>query len=107
MKNGHKYALGNIALFFATGLELSIENDSCDEHNVNLVMGKLPLSNSCGQRGLSYQDMLCNDDNPNMPDMSCAVDTDMSMTAVTFDRAVGAAPPLQCAPKSEIPYTGW
>ena len=112
MRNGHKYGLGNVALFFANGLEISIENEEqCDEHNRNLVSGKLPLSNSCGQRGLSYQDMSCPEDGYNgddyVPDMACPVDTNMEMLAVTFGKTVGSAPALQCAPKSEIPWTGY
>eukprot|EP00571_Detonula_confervacea_P001264 CAMPEP_0172318412 /NCGR_PEP_ID=MMETSP1058-20130122/34795_1 /TAXON_ID=83371 /ORGANISM="Detonula confervacea, Strain CCMP 353" /LENGTH=1348 /DNA_ID=CAMNT_0013033243 /DNA_START=80 /DNA_END=4123 /DNA_ORIENTATION=+ len=104
MKHGHKYGLSNIALFFAIGLDLSIEkDDTCDELNEYDVSGKLPISNSCGQRGISYQDMVCSDD----PDMACPVDTNMYITAVTSNRAFGAAPPLQCGPKSRIPLTGY
>ncbi|KAL7529805.1 hypothetical protein ACHAXR_003168, partial [Thalassiosira sp. AJA248-18] len=104
MKGGHKYGLANIALFFSNGLELSIEKDeTCDELNEHKVSGKLPISNSCGQRGLSYSDMVCPDD----PDMACPLDTNMYITAVTADREFGAAPPMQCGPKSRIPSTGY
>jgi hypothetical protein len=103
MRNGLKYGLGNIALFFANGLHLSIEHDdACDELNTNELNGKIPISNSCGQRGLSYQDMVCPDD-----DKACAVDENMELTAVTFNRLVGSAPPLTCAPTSTIPFTGY
>jgi hypothetical protein len=104
MKHGHKYGLANIALFFANGLDLSIEkDDACDEVNEHEVSGRLAVSSSCGQRGVSYQDMGCPDD----PDMACPVDPDMFITAVTKSRAFGAAPPMQCGPTSRIPSTGY
>jgi len=104
MKHGHKYGLSNIALFLSNAMELSIEKDeTCDELNEHEVSGKLPISNSCGQRGISYQDMACSDD----PDMACPVDTNMYITAVTAERAFGAAPALQCGPKYRIPSTGY
>jgi hypothetical protein len=105
MRYGYKYGLGNIALFFANGLHLSIDkDDACDEPNENEANGKIPISNSCGQYGLSYQDMTCSDDSRNM---SCTVDEDQSLTAVTFNRLVGSPPPLTCAPKSQIAFTGY
>jgi len=104
MKDGHKYGLGNIALFFANGLDLAIEHNSCDEHNVHPLAFKLPLSNSCGSRGVSFQDMVCDSGNDNdLPDMSCEVDYNMELEAVTSE----AAPPFQCAPVSKIPFTGF
>jgi hypothetical protein len=104
MKHGHKYALANIALFLSNGLDVSIEKDeTCDELNVHEVSGKIPISNSCGPRGISYQDMICPDD----PDMACPVDTNSYITAVTADRTIGAAPPMQCGPKNRIPFTGY
>eukprot|EP00804_Cyclotella_cryptica_P017910 CCRYP_001289-RA/>CCRYP_001289-RA protein AED:0.06 eAED:0.06 QI:88/1/1/1/1/1/6/58/1097 len=105
MRYGHKYGLGNIALFFANGLHLSIEkDDACDEPNENEVNGKIPISNSCGQLGFSYQDMVCPNGERNM---SCTVDEDMELTAVTFSRLVGSPPPLMCAPTSKVPFTGF
>ena len=104
MKHGHKYGLANVALFFAIGLDLSIEkDDTCDELNEHEVSEKIPISNSCGQRGLSYQNMGCKDD----PTMACNVDTNLYITAVTANREFGSAPPLQCGPKSRIPSTGY
>ena len=106
MRYGHKYGLGNIALFFANSLHLSIEkDDACDEPNEHEVNGKIPISNSCGQRGLSYQDMSCPDDESQT--MACPVDEDMELTAVTFDRQVGSPPPLMCAPQSQVKHTGY
>jgi len=106
MRDGHKYGLGNIALFFANGMVLGIENDdTCDELNKYRVSGKFALSNSCGQQGLSYQDMVC--ESSDVPDMACQVDPDMFITAVTYDRTLGAPPALQCGPRSRIPFTGY
>ena len=83
---------------------MSIEkDDSCDEINEQVTDDKIPISNSCGQRGLSYQDMVCSDD----MNIACAVDLNMELTAVTFNRQVGSPPPLTCAPKSQRPYTGY
>lgn len=76
---------------------------TCDELNEHKVWGKLPISNSCGQRGLSYQNMDCADD----PDMACPLDTNMYITAVTASRELGAPPPMQCGPKYRIPSTGY
>jgi hypothetical protein len=104
MKWGYKYGLTNIALFVANGLDLSIDkDDACDEINEHESSGRLAISSSCGQRGLSYQDFGCPDD----PDMACVVDPDMYITAVTQSRAFGAAPPMQCGPRSRIQWTGY
>ena len=104
MKAGQKYGLANIAIFFAIGWDLSIEkDDTCDELNEHEVADKLAISNSCGQRGLSYQNMGC----PENPDMACKVDPDMFVSAVTSNREIGAAPPLQCGPRTRYPVTGY
>ncbi len=42
--------------------------------------GEFPVSNACGQRGLSYQDMNCTGDDASM---ACPLDTDQSFSAVT------------------------
>ena len=104
MKFGFKYGLTNLALFVANGLDLSIEkDDACDEINEHESSGRLAISSSCGQRGLSYQDLGC----PDEPEMACVVDPDMYITAVTKSRAFGAAPPMQCGPRSRIQWTGF
>ena len=106
MRDGHKYGLGNIALFFANGIVLGIEkDDTCDELNEYRVSGKFALSNSCGQQGLSYQDTVC--ESGDVPDMACQVDPDMYITAVTYDRTLGGPPALQCGPRSRIPSSGY
>lgn len=108
VRDGHKYGLANVALFLSNGLELSVEKDeTCDELNEHDVSGKIPMSNSCGSRGLSYQDMACADDDDPRGDMACPVDPDMFITAVTGSREFGAPPPLQCGPRRRIPYTGY
>mmetsp|Transcript_29382 Transcript_29382/g.69883 ORF Transcript_29382/g.69883 Transcript_29382/m.69883 type:complete len:1241 (+) Transcript_29382:412-4134(+) len=100
MKDGYKYGLANIALFLGNGLELSIDKDeACDELNEHAVSEKLPISNSCGQRGLSYQSLTC--------ELACPVEDDMFITAVTFDREIGSPPPLECGPRFRIPSTGY
>ncbi len=106
MRDGHKYGLGNIALFFANGMLLGIEkDDTCDELNEERVSGKFAMSNSCGQQGLSYQDMVC--ESSDVPDMACQVKPGMYITAVTYDRTLGAPPALQCGPRSRIPFVGY
>ncbi|KAL7551849.1 hypothetical protein ACHAWF_015050 [Thalassiosira exigua] len=104
MKYGYKYGMANVVLFFSNALELSVEKDeACDELNEHKVSDKLPISNSCGSRGLSYQDMVCQDD----PSMACKVDSEMYVTAVTSERSFGAPPPLQCGPRHRIPSTSY
>jgi hypothetical protein len=84
---------------------LSIEKeDACDEPNEHESNGRIPISNSCGTLGYSYQDMTCPDNSRNM---ACPVDEDMELTAVTFGRQIGSAPPLTCAPRSRIKFTGY
>ena len=54
-----RYGLVNLAAFLAQAQVESIINDSCDETHHDKVDGLFPISNSCGQYGLSYQDMTC------------------------------------------------
>ena len=54
-----RYGLVNIAAFLAQAQVESILNDACDETHHDKVDGVFPTSNSCGQYGLSYQDMSC------------------------------------------------
>jgi len=53
---------------------------SCDENSWDLVGGKYPLSNACGQLGQSYQHYHCS---PEEAHMECPVDPNMSITGVT------------------------
>ena len=47
--NGHVYGLVNIAAFLAQSMKETIKYDACDENSWDLVGGKYPLSNACGQ----------------------------------------------------------
>ena len=51
--NGHVYGLVNIAAFLAQSMKETIQYDACDENSWDLVGGKYPLSNACGQLGQS------------------------------------------------------
>jgi hypothetical protein len=53
--NERVYGLVNVALFLASAYSDSLSNGSCDEINSDIVDGFLPMSNACGQRGMSYQ----------------------------------------------------
>ena len=72
----------NIALFLSYSIEMSILDDACDEHNTQLVNGRYPVSNSCGMHGLSYQDMICADDDEDAG-RECPLDINQSFSAVT------------------------
>ena len=105
LSNAHEAVVAAASCWsVANVVQMSVNNDdTCDELNQDKVAGKLPISNSCGQRGLSYQDMACADD----PAMACPVDPAMTVVAVTADRTFGAPPALTCAPQSEVPWTGY
>ena len=72
--------LTNIVLFLSQAAVQSIQDDACDEDNVQLVSGKYPVSNSCGQFGRSYQDITCTGANI---DMTCPLDPNQSFSGVT------------------------
>lgn len=101
---GYKVGLVNIAAFIAQSMKETIKYDACDENSWDLVDSKYPLSNSCGQLGQSYQDYHCPE---NERHMECKVDKNMKITATTHANWYGAPAPLFCAPKSEIPFTGF
>ncbi|KAL7522748.1 hypothetical protein ACHAWX_007432 [Stephanocyclus meneghinianus] len=82
----------------------SIRDDACDEHNIQLVNGKYPVSNACGQFGLSYQDINCSGASA---DMTCPLDTNQSFSGVTRALSLRAPQPFKCAPKSQFPVTGY
>jgi hypothetical protein len=56
---GVGYGVVNTILFLAQAYKEAIQYDACDENNWETVNGLFPLSNSCGQLGMSYQDMFC------------------------------------------------
>ena len=78
--NGHVYGLVNIAAFLAQSMKETIQYDACDENSWDLVGGKYPLSNACGQLSQSYQDYHCS---PEEAHMECPVDPKMSIVGVT------------------------
>ena len=78
--------------------------DACDENSWDLVNGKYPLSNACGQLGQSYQDYTCSDAEKIM---ECPVDKNMKLKAVTNAKWWGAPEPLFCGPKTAYPFTGY
>eukprot|EP00804_Cyclotella_cryptica_P010088 CCRYP_018038-RD/>CCRYP_018038-RD protein AED:0.19 eAED:0.19 QI:308/1/1/1/0.81/0.70/17/2275/1193 len=94
----------NICLFLSQAVAQSIREDACDEHNIQLVNGKYPVSNSCGQFGLSYQDINCTGASA---DMTCPLDTNQSFSGVTRALTLRAPQPFKCAPKSQFPVTGY
>mmetsp|Transcript_26958 Transcript_26958/g.55046 ORF Transcript_26958/g.55046 Transcript_26958/m.55046 type:complete len:739 (+) Transcript_26958:3-2219(+) len=94
----------NLALFLTYSMVMAIQDDACDEHNTQIVSGKFPVSNACGQYGLSYQDIRCTAVDK---DKECPLDPNQSFSAVTralYDRA---PQPFKCAPKSQYPVTGY
>ncbi|KAL3788522.1 hypothetical protein HJC23_006560 [Cyclotella cryptica] len=101
----YKYGLTNVAAFLAQSMKETIKYDACDENSWDLVNGKYPLSNACGQLGQSYQDYHCPD---NEKHMECPVDPNMEITAVTHAKWYGAPAPLFCRPKKDKnDFTGY
>ena len=82
----------------------TIKYNACDENNWDVINGRYPLSNSCGQLQQSYQDYTCQKD---MEHMACDVDINMETKATTQATWYGAPGPLFCAPKSKQPFTGY
>lgn len=102
--NGYKYGLVNIAAFLAQSMKETIQYNACDENSWDLVNGKYPLSNACGQLGQSYQDYQCSASEAHM---ACTVNPNMEIRATTNAKWYGAPGPLFCAPKSKVPFTGF
>ena len=102
---GSLYGLVNIAAFIAQSLKETIKYNACDENSWDLVDGKYPISNACGQLGQSYQDYHCP---AHEKHMECPVDPNMEITAVTHATWYGAPGPLYCKPKkSNKDWTGY
>ena len=91
----YHYGLVNLAAFLAQAMVESIQYDACDELNWQEVAGRYAISNSCGQEGRSYQDETCSTEESYM---SCPVDFQMEMTAISSAGGVRAPPPLTCKP---------
>jgi len=99
-----KIGLVNIAAFLAQSMKETIKYNACDENNWDVINGKYPLSNACGQLEQSYQDYTCPKEYEHM---SCDVDINMEMKASTQATWYGAPGPLFCAPRSKQPFTGY
>ena len=96
--------LVNIAAFLSQSMKETIKYDACDENNWDIIDGKYPLSNACGQLGQSYQDYNCPDEYIHM---QCQVDPNMEITATTQASWYGAPGPFFCGPTSTYPTTGY
>jgi len=120
--NERVYGLVNVALFLATSYSDSLSNGSCDEINSDIVNGFLPISNACGQQGMSYQGTATNSDlrqgdspslvcAPGDEKYACTVDLNMRARArspsIISSTSGGAdAPgPFYCGPKTD--YNGF
>ena len=88
------YGLVNLAAFLANCMVEAIEDDTCDELNWQETSGRYAISNSCGQEGRSYEDENCA--SGTLEFLSCDVDTNMQVTAVSRGTKVNAPPPLTC-----------
>lgn len=98
------YGLVNLAAFIGQSMKETIQYDACDENSWDLVDGKYPLSNACGQLGQKYQEYHCSEEEKHM---ECPVDPNMSIKGVTHAKWYGAPGPLFCGPKTEYPFTGY
>lgn len=89
-----EYGLVNMAAFLTTAMAEGIRIDSCDEWNVDQIFDRLPLSNSCGQHGRSYNEEICRKEEP----FHCPKDTSMYVTAVNSPPN-SKVPPMECRPR--------
>ena len=115
--NERAYGLVNVALFLATSYSDSLSNGSCDEINSDIVNGFLPISNACGQQGMSYQGTVTDSDlrqgdseslicAPGDEKYACTVDLNMRATARSQSPSGPDAPgPFYCGPKTD--YNGF
>jgi hypothetical protein len=95
--DGTVVGLVNIAAFLAQSMKETIMYDSCDENNWDVIDGRYPISNSCGQLNQEYQEYACPEGTEHM---QCDVDVDMEQVAYTNAKWYGAPGPLYCGPKS-------
>jgi hypothetical protein len=93
--NGYKYGLVNIAAFLAQSMKETIQYNACNENSWDLVNGKYPFANACGQLGQSYQDYQCS---PSKAHMACAVNPNMEIKATMNAKWYGTPGPLFCGP---------
>ena len=120
--NERVYGLVNVALFLASSYSSSLSNASCDEINVDIVDGFLPISNACGQHGMTYQDTANTPANTDIRQgdttpLFCAVGDEKFACDVDLNMRARARPPpiisrsdasrpgqFYCAPKTD--YNG-
>jgi hypothetical protein len=98
--DGAAVGLINVALFLSQALADSFAFGSCDEVNYDSLNGYLPTSNSCGQWGLSYQDMHCDMSEAHM---ECPLDYGMQLQANSNPQGVT---PFYCGNTEMHPFTG-
>jgi hypothetical protein len=101
---GVRYGVVNAIMFLAQAFKEAIQYDACDENNWQLVADRFPLSNACGQLGMSYQDLHCREDEAYM---ECPVKRDMEQVALTSALWFQAPAPFKCGPKTKYPITGF
>ena len=103
--NGRVYGLVNIAAFLSQSVVDSIQHGSCDEVNSDIVGGVLPISNACGQNGMSYNDMTCP---AGEEKYACQVDDTMRVEGVASTLDDEDKPrAFYCGPSSDYDgYTG-
>eukprot|EP00956_Cyclotella_meneghiniana_P006054 scaffold7867_cov77-Cyclotella_meneghiniana.AAC.5 len=90
----------NVAIFLSMGIADSFMYGSCDEVNTDEYNGYLPTSNSCGQGGLSYQDMHCSLSESHI---ECPLDYGMALKANPNPMGVT---PFYCGSTELYQYTG-
>ena len=98
--DGAAVGLINVAVFLSQAMADSFNYGSCDEVNVDSYNGYLPTSNSCGQFGMSYQDMHCVMSEAHM---ECPLDYGMRLQA--NDNPQGVTP-FYCGNIDAHPFTG-
>ena len=101
---GVRYGVVNAAMFLAQAYKEAIQYDACDENNWELVNERFPLSNSCGQLGMSYQDLSCREDEAFM---ECPVKKEMEQVAQTNAQWFQAPGPFKCGPRTKFPRVGF
>eukprot|EP00804_Cyclotella_cryptica_P021002 CCRYP_009303-RD/>CCRYP_009303-RD protein AED:0.09 eAED:0.09 QI:102/0.93/0.93/1/0.8/0.62/16/340/1751 len=101
---GVRYGIVNAIMYLAQAYKEAIQYDACDENNWSMVNDKFPLSNSCGQLDMSYQDMHCSEDEAFM---ECPVQPEMEQYALTSALWFQAPGPFKCGPRSKFPTTGY
>lgn len=98
-----RYGLVNIAAFLAQSQVESISTNACDEFHLDVVDGRYPASNSCGQFGRSYQDYSCSTSEEKA--MQCPVVASQENTAVFSGKYVNSLyeyrPYFRCGPNEE------